>query len=157
MPDDDNMDGFIYIMSNPDMPGLVKVGMTKNDPTNRATELTTTGVPQRFVVEYYAKVNNRYYAEKCAHSRLGNFHHHKEFFKVDIGIAIYCLETISQPTEKIFSRPGNDQKVADYKRQKAKAEKDEFRKELSILQERKRKQQKTEWIEDKFHKAGLEV
>ena len=37
--------GWIYCMSNRSMPGLLKVGQTKNCPTLRAEKLQTTGVP----------------------------------------------------------------------------------------------------------------
>ena len=39
-------------MSNPAMPGLVKVGFTTDTPDVRARELYTTGVPLPFKVEF---------------------------------------------------------------------------------------------------------
>ena len=38
--------GYVYILSNPGMPGLLKIGMTRFDPTRRVQELSSaTGVP----------------------------------------------------------------------------------------------------------------
>lgn len=112
--ENESQPGYIYIMTNPAMPGLVKVGMTRNPPEERAVQLSTTGVPIHFEIEYYGRVDNRFIAEKCAHNRLKNYHHGKEFFKVDVGVAIYCVETISQPIKRIFIKHGNSQKVIDY-------------------------------------------
>lgn len=33
---------------------------------------------------------------------------------MSVGVAIYCVETISQPIKRIFIKPGNSQKVIDY-------------------------------------------
>ena len=48
--------GFIYIMSNPAHPGLLKIGQTSKDPLVRRKDLSTTGVPEEFVIEYQALV-----------------------------------------------------------------------------------------------------
>ena len=37
--------GYVYILTNPSMPGLVKVGKTTNTPNQRMSELHSTGVP----------------------------------------------------------------------------------------------------------------
>jgi hypothetical protein len=39
--------GFIYMMTNPSMAGIVKASMTKKVPTSRALDkdLNTTGIP----------------------------------------------------------------------------------------------------------------
>jgi hypothetical protein len=107
--------GYVYILSNPDLSGLLKIGMTSKIPEVRAKELSgTTGVSSKYQIEYYGRVEDRFLAEKAAHNRLENFHHKKEFFKVDIGVAIYCVETISCPIEREYIKPGNDQKVLNY-------------------------------------------
>lgn len=43
--------GYVYALSNPSMPGLLKIGKTTRDPDSRALELYQTGVPTPFVVE----------------------------------------------------------------------------------------------------------
>jgi hypothetical protein len=49
-----NEPGFIYILINPSMAGLVKIGKTTRDPEARAKELSqATGVPTPFYVAYY--------------------------------------------------------------------------------------------------------
>lgn len=42
--------GYVYILSNPSMPGLVKIGKTTRTPAERASELYQTGVPEPFDV-----------------------------------------------------------------------------------------------------------
>jgi hypothetical protein len=44
------MGGFVYVMTNKSMPGMVKIGFTTRMPTSRADELFTSGVPSPFVV-----------------------------------------------------------------------------------------------------------
>jgi hypothetical protein len=47
---------YVYVLRNPYMPGLVKIGFTRVDPGKRAAELTSpTGVPAAFeVVAFYS-------------------------------------------------------------------------------------------------------
>lgn len=78
-------EGWIYCMSNECMPGLVKVGQTANDPTERAAQLYTTGVPCEFRVEFAKRVKNYVAREKLLHSILekhfGRPNASREFFK----------------------------------------------------------------------------
>ncbi|MBL4747578.1 MAG: GIY-YIG nuclease family protein [Magnetovibrio sp.] len=49
----EHTNGFVYIMSNPSMPGLLKIGCTTRTPEERANELhQATGVPGKFTVEW---------------------------------------------------------------------------------------------------------
>jgi hypothetical protein len=42
----ETMRGYIYVLTNPNMPGLVKIGYTQRLPRERANELSrATGVP----------------------------------------------------------------------------------------------------------------
>lgn len=45
--------GYVYILTNPSMPGLVKIGKTVRDVEQRANELYQTGVPEPFVVSHH--------------------------------------------------------------------------------------------------------
>ena len=52
--------GIVYLLTNPYMPGLVKIGMTKQeDLEKRMKELYTTGVPVAFECQFACKVNNK--------------------------------------------------------------------------------------------------
>ena len=49
--------GIVYLLTNPVMPGLVKIGMTaQKDIEKRMRELYTTGVPVPFECQFACKV-----------------------------------------------------------------------------------------------------
>ena len=49
--------GIVYLLTNPVMPGLVKIGMTtQEDIEKRMKELYTTGVPVPFECQFACKV-----------------------------------------------------------------------------------------------------
>ena len=80
--------GFIYVLSNPSMPGLLKVGRTDRQPEERARELGTTGVPQPFKIEYSISVADTVIAETEIHRLLDlrglRAHERREFFNADL-------------------------------------------------------------------------
>ena len=80
------MDGYVYCMSNPAMPGLLKVGFTTDTPDVRARELYTTGVPLPFKVEFAKLIANPKEKELSTHKLLGIYHERvnedREFFRV---------------------------------------------------------------------------
>jgi len=50
-------EGYIYCLTNPSMPGIVKIGMTHEEPEDRAAELSSvTGVPTPFDVALSKRV-----------------------------------------------------------------------------------------------------
>ena len=87
--------GYVYVLTNPSMPGLVKVGRTARDPRKRASELRTTGVPGRFKVEYQAKARDAVLAEGIAHRMLSSHRvaNDREFFKVSVSKASQAVST----------------------------------------------------------------
>jgi len=87
--------GFVYVMTNPSMPGLVKVGMSKRVPTERTSDddMASTGIPKRFEVQYYAFFDDMFKAEREAHHNLKEYHYGKEFFKNDVATAIVAIES----------------------------------------------------------------
>jgi hypothetical protein len=77
--------GFIYILTNQAMPGIVKVGKTTGNPTSRASQLSSaTGVPVRFSIFRQYAVVNCDDAEEFAHRMLervfGRPNNKREFF-----------------------------------------------------------------------------
>jgi len=97
--------GFVYIMTNPAMPGLIKVGMSSRVPEFRAKDedLNATGVPGKYKVRYYAFFGDMYLAEKKAHQKLQPYHYSKEFFKVDVSTAINAIESIDMEFTRLHS------------------------------------------------------
>lgn len=63
--------GFLYVLINASMPGVVKVGKTERDPESRAKELSgVTGVPTPFVVVYQEYFDDCSAAEEFVHALL---------------------------------------------------------------------------------------
>lgn len=79
--------GIVYVLSNPAMPGIIKIGFTeKQDAEERAAELSrSTSVPMPFVIEYEQLVENPLQYERLIHARLDQYRisKDKEFFKYD--------------------------------------------------------------------------
>jgi hypothetical protein len=68
------MRGHLYVLTNPYMPGLVKIGMTDRSPTIRAAELSVrTGVPGSYVVERAWQVPDAAAAERRVHAALAAY------------------------------------------------------------------------------------
>lgn len=79
------MKGYVYILTNEAMPGLVKIGRTSRDVDVRASELWQTGVPEKFQVFWSFKTPDCVQLEAYAH---GDLRKHRvstsrEFFKID--------------------------------------------------------------------------
>ena len=75
--------GWVYVVSNPSMPGLVKIGRTDSVVEVRMKDLDTTGVAAPFKKEYEALVKNSNKLEKSVHEKLKNFRYrtNREFFE----------------------------------------------------------------------------
>ena len=66
------MNGWVYVISNKAMLGLVKVGYTTKDPELRADELNHTGSPYPYIVEYEVLIEDPYQVEQRVHRRLAS-------------------------------------------------------------------------------------
>jgi hypothetical protein len=89
-------DEYVYILSNPAMPGLYKIGHTKQAAEFRATQISRgTGVPQEFQVEWCLRCFKAERIERETHRyfRDVRVNHRKEFFRVDLDA---CKEVIQQ-------------------------------------------------------------
>ena len=48
------INGYVYVLSNNSMPGLLKIGYTERDVKTRANEISNaTGVPEPYIIEAY--------------------------------------------------------------------------------------------------------
>ena len=64
--------GWVYVLTNPAMHGLVKIGCTGRTPEDRARELSgATGVPAPFVVAWAWPVSDWHTVEGLTHDKLG--------------------------------------------------------------------------------------
>ncbi|MEO9739549.1 MAG: GIY-YIG nuclease family protein, partial [Lentilitoribacter sp.] len=76
--------GYVYVLSNPSMPGLVKIGRTTRNVEQRAAELWQTGVPTPFVVDHAVLTPDCEELEACMHKLFAGcrVHGSREFFKI---------------------------------------------------------------------------
>ncbi len=86
--------GYVYVLSNRLMPGLVKIGFTTNDVKKRVAELSSaTGVPAPFEIEYYCLTKHPGRVEREVHRDLAEHRlQNREFFSVDVSVAISAIE-----------------------------------------------------------------
>lgn len=99
--------GYIYILSNYYMKGLIKIGFTERDVDERVRELSSaTGVPGKFLVEYWAYVSDPQEVETKVHRQLkGKRVRGSEFFRVPVIDAIKVVETICPFQRNRYMRP----------------------------------------------------
>ena len=89
--------GIVYLLTNPVMPGLVKIGMTtQEDIDKRMKELYTTGVPVPFECQFACKVKKGDCAkiEKALHTAFApqRINANREFFRIQVEQAKAILE-----------------------------------------------------------------
>ena len=85
--------GIVYVLTNPAMPGIVKIGKTCRELDNRLSELYSTGVPLPFECAYAARVEDESQVERAFHlafapNRVNN---RREFFSIEPEQAIGLL------------------------------------------------------------------
>lgn len=92
------MEGFVYVISNELMPGIVKVGYTTRTPDARALEMSAhEAVPVKMQVEYYAFVETSVSdVESRAHEQLREWNVAKEWFRCDVPRAILAVRRACQ-------------------------------------------------------------
>ena len=78
--------GWVYIITNPNTPALVKIGYSGYEPQKRATEITGTS-PYPCVVEYAVSVNQPYSVEQGIHKSLKAYNENKEWFHCSVSQA----------------------------------------------------------------------
>ena len=89
--------GYLYILSNPSHPRLLKVGKTSKDPRARAEEMFTTGVPTPFNLEWVSlPLRCVGSAERLAHEALAKWRlsDSREFFEIDVVTAVRSIAYI---------------------------------------------------------------
>jgi hypothetical protein len=95
MPPKPPAPGWVYILTNPAMPKMVKIGLTTRTPKERAAELSSaTGVPLPFVVAWARAVSDCDFVEKAVHRMLADKRVNKsrDSFRVDVKTACQVIE-----------------------------------------------------------------
>jgi len=106
--------GIVYVLSNPAMPDLVKIGMTNRDNVDaRLKELFTTSVPVPFECEFACKVTDCARVEKAIHIAFNPYkiHAQREFFKINpeqVIAILKLLDRTSDITKEITEEINND-------------------------------------------------
>ncbi len=83
-------DSWVYILTNPTMPNLVKIGFTTHTPDKRAKQISrSTGVPLEFSVAYAFKCFNAHVFESELHKYLRDYrvNNDREFFNIGVNEA----------------------------------------------------------------------
>lgn len=90
-------EGIIYVLTNPAMPDMVKIGKTGRDILVRLKDLYSTGVSLPFECAYAAKVDDVDKWEKAFHTAFGPYrvNPNREFFSIDPEQAVALLELMA--------------------------------------------------------------
>jgi hypothetical protein len=108
----------VYVLTNPAMPGFVKIGMTSMAEVSiRLAQLYTTGVPFPFELAFACKVPNGMVVETALHKAFAPYRPNskREFFNIDPeqAIAILKLLHVDDATKEIeaIANPISDEEV----------------------------------------------
>lgn len=92
-------DQWVYVLSNPIQPGILKIGYTKLTPDERAKQISnTTGVALPYEVAWAFKCFNGEQLEGEVHRALGMYRVNKqrEFFQISLEEAKKTIEKIGK-------------------------------------------------------------
>ncbi len=95
MPPAPSKPGWVYILTNEAMPGLVKIGLTTRTPKERAAELSSSsGVPLPYAVVWARAVSDCAYVEQVVHRMLDDrrVNGKRESFRCDVATARQVIE-----------------------------------------------------------------
>ncbi len=137
------MPNIVYVLTNPAMPGIVKIGMTERDDVQRRmSELYSTGVPLPFDCVIARQISDIEAArvENALHTAFdpNRINPSREFFQIDPEQVEALLQVMPGRdvtpgvSEQIAALQPEDTKVASkYKRLQAKTNEDELMESLS--------------------------
>jgi len=80
-------DQSVYVLENPSMPGILKIGYTKGDPNDRADKLSkATGVPTPYKVVFSYNCFNGERIERATHKHFQKqrINNDREFFNTSV-------------------------------------------------------------------------
>jgi hypothetical protein len=102
----------VYVLTNPAMPGLVKIGIAgQEDANSRITQLYSTGVPVPFQLEYACRVENAENVENALHVAFApnRVNPKREFFRIDPEQAVAILKLLhtEDATQEVARQPSD--------------------------------------------------
>ena len=101
--------GYVYVLSNPGIPKLLKIGQTAGSIQRRINQLSAaTGVPTPFVIEAYFISQSPSEDEKKLHAALASSRvKGREFFQISLASALgKCAETLQRKPQYIRKEHG---------------------------------------------------
>ena len=116
------MKGWVYVITNKAMPGIIKVGYSMKDPELRAAELNHTGSPHPYVVDYEVLVEEPRDIEQAAHGRLRDKREGKEWFRCSTEEAIAAIKSVVGSRAQVENFKRADRAKAETIRQQKEAE-----------------------------------
>ncbi len=109
-----NNQGIVYLLTNPAMPNLIKIGFTANeDVKKRMAQIYNSGVPLPFECVYAARVSNHEKVEKALHTAFGpnRLNPRREFFEIDPAQAIAIIKLLE--LEDVTPKVANEKEEVD--------------------------------------------
>jgi T5orf172 domain len=112
------MKGIVYVLTNPAMPGIVKIGhTTRSEIQQRMRELFTTGVPVPFECAFACETEDCKLLEQALHIAFGpnRIHPGREFFSIETHqpIAILKLFQKKEVTNEVNAQIDNTTTATD--------------------------------------------
>jgi hypothetical protein len=104
--------GVIYVLTNPALKGLLKIGKTTRSVEERAAEISgATGVPTKFLVAYEDFVEDCDLAERRIHTALSQYRYGKdrEFFALKLKDALPVIMSVIEQVNEEIKAPALDQ------------------------------------------------
>jgi hypothetical protein len=106
--------GIIYVLTNPAMPNLIKIGFTSSeDVKSRMAQLYQSGVPLPFDCVYAARVNDYEKVEKALHTAFApdRINPKREFFEIESTQAIAIIQLLE--LENVTPKVAKEKEVVD--------------------------------------------
>ncbi len=100
--------GYVYVMSNAMMPGLLKIGYTCSSVEKRRRELSgATGVPHEFTVEFFQLTDDVEEIESLVHAELSPYRitDGREFFSAKLAEVVAAIGRHAKEPTLRFERP----------------------------------------------------
>ena len=114
----ENYSQIVYVLTNPAMPGIVKIGKTTQlEVEERMKQLYSTGVPVPFECAFACQVKDAAEVERALHFAFGNgrINPNREFFKIEPErvIAVLKLLKVEDITTQVEKTIESDVTAAD--------------------------------------------